>query len=99
MMWLMAAGVEGVDATRGPTFNDSSLVLMAAMEGQGVALGRSVLAIQALGQGRLVKPFDVSLPAEYAYYIVCPEATADRPKIAAFRNWLLAEAADAAPPV
>ncbi|MCH7930192.1 MAG: hypothetical protein IIA01_06790, partial [Proteobacteria bacterium] len=43
--------------------------------------------------GRLVKPFDISLPAEYAYYVVCPEATAERPKIAAFREWVLAEAA------
>ena len=47
--------------------------------------------IRAKAAGRLVKPFGMSLPATFAYYLVCPEATAERPKIAAFRDWLLAE--------
>lgn len=92
-MWLVAAGVKGVDAKRGPSFNDSSMVLTAAMEGQGIALGRSTLAATDLAAGRLVKPFDVSLKAEHAYFILCPVETADRPRILAFRNWLLEEAA------
>ena len=91
-MWLMAAGVEGVDETRGPMFSDSSMVIQAAVEGQGVALGRSALAAADLAAGRLVKPFDISLPATVAYYVVCPTATADYPKIAAFRDWVIAEA-------
>ncbi len=97
-MWLVAAGVEGVDPTRGPSFTDSSLVVQAAIEGQGVALGRSALAAADLAAGRLVKPFDFSLPAAWAYYVVCPEVTAERPKITAFRDWLMDEAQrDAAP--
>ena len=92
-VWLLAAGVEGVDPTRGPGFTDSSLVVQAAVEGQGVALARSALAAADLAAGRLIKPFDLSMPAEYAYYVVCPEATAERPKVAAFREWVLAEAA------
>lgn len=91
-MWLMAAGVEGVDPRRGPSFNDSSMVLQAAVDGQGVALGRSALALDDLTAGRLVRPFTFSLPAEYAYYIVCPERTAERPSIRAFREWLLTQA-------
>ena len=90
-VWFLAAGIEGGDPTRGPGFTDSSLVLQAAVEGQGVALGRSALAANDLAAGRLVKPFGMSLPATFAYYLVCPEATAERPKIAAFRDWLLAE--------
>ena len=70
------------------------MVVQAAAEGQGVALARrSALAAGDLAAGRLVKPFEVSLPHELTYYLVCPEATAERPKIAAFRAWLLAEAA------
>ncbi len=46
-----------------------------------------------LASGRLVRPFDYNLPAEFAYYIVCPEATADQPKVVAFRQWLLQESA------
>ena len=45
-----------------------------------------------LAAGRLVRPFDISLPAQFAYYVVCPEAAAGRPKIVAFREWLMAEA-------
>ncbi len=92
-MWLMAAGADQVDPDRGPTFNHSHLVMQAAIAGAGVALGRSVLVADELASGRLVKPFEFSLPAEYAYYVVCPEATAGRPKIQAFREWLLEAAA------
>ncbi|TNE40745.1 MAG: transcriptional regulator GcvA [Alphaproteobacteria bacterium] len=91
--WLAAAGVTDIDPKKGPSFNDSSMVLTAAMEGQGVALGRSTLAEDDLIAGRLVRPFNVRpLMAGHAYYIVCPEETADRPRIIAFRKWLLKEA-------
>jgi LysR family glycine cleavage system transcriptional activator len=91
-MWLMAAGVTSVDPSRGPRFDDSSMVLQAAIGGQGVALGRSALVATDLAAGRLVKPFDITLASPLAYYLVYPSATADRPKIVAFRNWILAEA-------
>lgn len=91
-LWLLAAGVTDIDPTRGPTFTDSSMVIQAAVEGQGVALARSVLAANDLAAGRLVKPFDVSLPARWAYYLTYPPATRDNPKIVAFRDWLLVEA-------
>ncbi len=44
--------------------------------------------------GRLVRPIDVSLRMSKTYWIVCPKATSNVPKIATFRDWLLAEAAD-----
>ncbi len=90
-LWLRLAGVPGVLARRGPVFTDSGMVVQAAAEGQGVALARRVLAAGDLAAGRLVQPFDVSIPHDLAYYLVCPEATAEQPKIAAFRSWLLAE--------
>jgi DNA-binding transcriptional LysR family regulator len=43
--------------------------------------------------GRLVQPFAISMPHDLAYYLVCPEGSAERPRIAAVRAWLLAEAA------
>ena len=91
-MWLMAATVADVDPTRGPAFSHSHLVIQAAADGQGVALGRGALVAQDLAAGRLVKPFDISLAAEYAYYVVTPTAAAEQPKITAFRDWLLEEA-------
>ncbi len=91
-MWLMAAGEPDVDATRGLSYQHSNLVIQAAEQGDGVALARSALVNTALSAGRLIKPFDLSLPVKYAYYIVCPVGQANRPKIKAFRDWLLNEA-------
>ncbi len=90
--WLLAAAADGVDPTRGPIFTDSGMLIQAAMAGQGVALARGVLAADELAAGRLVRPFALSLPTEYAYYLVCPQDRAEQPKIAAFRDWLLGEA-------
>lgn len=91
--WLRAAGVaDVVDASRGPVFTDSSMLIQAAIAEQGVALARHVLAADDVAAGRLVRPFGLSIPADYAYFFVCPETSAERPKIAAFRGWLLREA-------
>lgn len=88
--WLSAAGVKGVDPDRGPFFNMSHLVLDAAIDGQGVALARSALVAHHLQAGRLVRPFEVQLPGDTAYYIVHPPTSADIPKVRAFADWLLA---------
>jgi LysR family glycine cleavage system transcriptional activator len=56
-------------------------------------MGRTALVMDAMAQGLLVRPFDLILPGSYGYWIVCPPASADKPKIKAFREWLLAEAA------
>ncbi|MEQ9639221.1 MAG: transcriptional regulator GcvA [Alphaproteobacteria bacterium] len=93
-MWFMAAGLEGIDATRGPGYNSSALVIQAAIGGQGIALGRSPLVQADLAAGRLVKPFDLTLPSEYAFYLVYPETSATLPKIAAFTEWLLEVASE-----
>ncbi|HYD66525.1 transcriptional regulator GcvA [Azospirillum sp.] len=89
--WFAAAGLEGVDASRGITFTDSALVLQMAAEGQGVALTRRVLAADDLAAGRLVRLFDITLPSDYAYYVVAPPHYFSRPKVKAFRDWLFAE--------
>ena len=91
-MWLMASGEDNVDAGKGPGYQHSNLVLLAAEQGDGVALARSVLVQDALAAGRLVKPFDITMPTEYAYYMVCPHENLDRPKVKAFRQWLIEEA-------
>ena len=91
-MWFKVHGVEGVDASRGPGFSDTGLVIEAAMDGQGVGLSRMALAEEELAAGRLVRPFDLVIPSELAYYIVYPEARARQPKVVAFRDWLMKEA-------
>jgi LysR family glycine cleavage system transcriptional activator len=92
--WLDTAGVEQVDVSRGPILNQASMAIDAAIDGQGVALARTALAAWDLIGGRLVRPFAIALPASFAYWIVCPKATAKLPKIKAFTDWLLTEAAE-----
>lgn len=87
--WFEAAGIEDIEPTRGLALTPSDMVFDAAIAGQGVALGRSVLVEADLFDERLVKPFGPTIPLDYAYYLVCPEATADRPKVAAFRAWIV----------
>jgi LysR family glycine cleavage system transcriptional activator len=90
-MWLKSAGVEGVDPYRGPRFESSDHAVQAAIQGEGVVLGRSALVADDLQAGRLIKPFSVSLPADLAYYVAYPAQTSQRPKVRAFRDWLFAE--------
>ena len=92
-VWLRAAGVEGIDFGRGLRFDNSDLAIKAALHGVGVAIGRTPVQDDDLSEGRLVTPFDITIDSECAYHFVVPEATADQPKIQAFRGWLMNEAA------
>ena len=78
----------------GLTLNRASMVIDAAVDGQGVALARTTLAAWDLINGRLVRPFEMGLKLAKTYWIVCPKAASTKPKVATFRDWLLAEAAD-----
>ncbi|HEY5758812.1 MAG TPA: transcriptional regulator GcvA [Steroidobacter sp.] len=90
--WLSAAGHDDIDATRGPRFSHSHMVITAAVQGLGVALGRSALVEQEITAGRLVRLFGRSVPAEYGYYVLMREAAVDQPKVKLFQDWLLTEA-------
>lgn len=90
--WLAMAGIDDLDASQGPRFSHTFLALQAAASGQGVALATSVLIGDYQDAGRLVRPFPHQVKSPHQYYVVCPEAAADRPAIAAFRRWIHDEA-------
>ena len=92
--WLAEADVAEAAPGHHLVFNQAHLAIDAAIGGQGVALARTALAAWDLLAGRLVRPFALALKVPYAYWIVCPKTTAALPKICAFRDWLLAEAAE-----
>ncbi len=92
--WLEAAGVSDGDHSRGLVLNRASMLIDAAVDGQGIALARTTLAAWDLINGRLVRPFEQSLRVSKNYWIVCPKATAMLPKVKTARAWLLAEAAE-----
>lgn len=84
----------GVDITRGSVFTDSSMLVAAAVDGQGVALVRRALAVDELAAGRLVVPLRKLAPLALprAYYVAGSRERLARPAVAAFRTWLLAQA-------
>jgi len=88
-----AAGVKGTIGP-GPVLNRASMLIDAAIDGQGIALARTALAAWDLINGRLVRPIDVSLRMANTYWVVCPQAASNVPKIATFRSWVLAEASE-----
>ncbi|MDJ0971744.1 MAG: transcriptional regulator GcvA [Kiloniellales bacterium] len=97
-LWLMAAGLEEVvDVSRGPRFSHTSLALQAAVHGQGVVIGSHALAGDDLAAGRLVRPFGMSVPVNFCYFVVTTPAAARLPKVAAFKDWVLREAAGQEP--
>jgi LysR family glycine cleavage system transcriptional activator len=92
-LWLDAQGLEAIDAQRGPSFSDQTFMLQAAALGQGIALAPDALVADDLAAGRLVALSDFLWPTQSAYWCVTPEAPREDRRVAAFRTWLLDEAA------
>jgi LysR family glycine cleavage system transcriptional activator len=88
-LWLTAAGLP-TDISRlpGQTFDLILVTVQAAIDGFGVAMGRTSYVEADIAAGRLVVPFKIALPADAGFYLVSPAARADPPKLAAFRQWL-----------
>jgi len=95
LKWLEAAGAStSINLRRGPVLDQASYAIDAAVDGQGVALARTMLAAGDLLSGRLVKPFATELAVPFGYWIVMPKAAAGRQLLRDFRDWLLQEAAE-----
>ncbi|MBC8944110.1 MULTISPECIES: transcriptional regulator GcvA [Xenorhabdus] len=82
-----------INVQQGPIFSHSAMVIQAAVHGQGIALANNVMAQNEIDAGRLVCPFNDVLVSKNAFYLVCHDNQAELGKIAAFRKWILAQAA------
>lgn len=74
------------------SFGQSNMVVQATLQGDGVAMGRSPLVIDALRDGRLVQPFPQTVPSPLHYWLVYPDDQRRARKIALFVNWITTEA-------
>jgi LysR family glycine cleavage system transcriptional activator len=94
-MWMAAAGIDDFDDSRTLVFGTSSDAVQAAIDGSAVALADFAMVAHDLSEGRLVQPFElgVRMAPEFAYFLVYPQNSADDPRIIAFRNWIMGEAA------
>jgi len=90
-LWLTAAGLPAdISKQPGLSFDLIFMTVQAAIDGIGVAMGRTSYVEADIAKGRLVVPFKIALPADAGFYLVSPEAKTDSPKLAAFRQWLKA---------
>ncbi|WP_321880836.1 transcriptional regulator GcvA [Paraburkholderia bannensis] len=90
--WFALAGVERVRSDRGPAYSHGSLAIEAAIRGEGVALGRSVIVADDIAAGRLVAPFaQIRLKSERGHDLVYRIGSRDDPKVRALRTWLADE--------
>ncbi|MCA1380469.1 transcriptional regulator GcvA [Bradyrhizobium sp. BRP23] len=92
-LWLTAAGLPA-DIARHPgiTFDMIFMTIQAAIDGIGVAMGRTSYVQDDIAKGRLVVPFKIALPADAGFYLVSPEGRREAPKLIAFRDWMIAAA-------
>ena len=88
-LWLTAAGLPAnISKQPGLSFDLIFMTVQAAIDGIGVAMGRTSYVEADIAKGRLVVPFRITLPADAGFYLVSPETRADPPKLRAFRQWL-----------
>jgi LysR family glycine cleavage system transcriptional activator len=88
--WLLASGLEGVDAQAGMYFSYGLLALSAAIEGEGVALQPVEFVERELASGALVLADHRRQPTGRRYTLVWPEREL-RTAVAQFRDWLISE--------
>ncbi|MGY3236304.1 MULTISPECIES: transcriptional regulator GcvA [unclassified Bradyrhizobium] len=90
-LWLTAAGLAtGMSHQPGITFDMTFMTVQAAIDGMGVAMGRTSYVQDDIAKGRLVVPFRIALPSNAGFYLVSPDGRRESAKLAAFRQWLIA---------
>ncbi|HEY4040439.1 MAG TPA: transcriptional regulator GcvA [Rhodopila sp.] len=88
-LWFQAQGIADIGSPRGPSFDDSSLLLQAVLAGQGAGLLPAAMVAPDIRQGRLVRLAADAWLEEFAYFLVYPRAGHQKRNIAAFRAWIL----------
>lgn len=91
--WFRAAGLNRVEPSGGVMFEDLSMLIRSAVDGNGVALVRHVMAMQEIAGGQLLRLFAIATPSPDEYFLVSPPGAANKSQVLAFRDWLLEEIA------
>lgn len=90
--WLAAAGAPQVDGNSGLKFENAALAYQAAIDELGVTIAQRTLAEDDLRTKRLVAPFALPVRAQGAYYLAYAPLRPRSARLAAFENWIVAEA-------
>jgi len=92
-LWFAKQGIEVSTQLRGPSFDDAGLLKAAALAGHGAALLPAPLVAPLVAAGDLIEVGPAASLDQLAYYLVVPKAALGRPKVAAFRTWIIEQAA------
>lgn len=91
-IWLQHAGVKGIDLTKGPLFDSTSVAVQAAAQGHGIAIGHEPFISEDLREGRVVAPFKIQARSHSTYHLVLRPTKKELPARRAFLEWILEEA-------
>jgi LysR family transcriptional regulator, glycine cleavage system transcriptional activator len=90
--WLQSFGIEWRPRLKGLGFDNYLVLIQAALDGQGIALGGGRLAEDFIARGTLLRPLDTTLRSDRAFYLVVPTEVPLSKPAQQFRDWLIAEA-------
>ena len=90
--WLKSFGVEAKPRRRGVTFDNYLVLIQAALDGQGIALGGGRLAEDFIARGTLIRPIAATLGSDRGFYLLWPSDVEPSPPARVFRDWIIAEA-------
>lgn len=90
--WFAHHNVADADLSAASGFRLYTMVVQAAVDGMGVALGHSLMIARELEQGALVTLFDSPVAAPAPYLLVTAAASSTKPEVVAFRRWILGHA-------
>ena len=90
--WLTRAGIDEINPYKGLIIDDTNVLVQAAVDGKGIALGSSVFVRNHLAEGTLVRLSDVTLENDDGYFVVQPENRPLTPLAVKFSDWLFDKA-------
>ncbi|ORM70309.1 transcriptional regulator GcvA [Pantoea rwandensis] len=91
--WFLEAGISGAEEPqKGVLYKDASQQIQAAIDGQGIALVRQSLAMQAIQEGTLVRLTQIKVASHWSYWFICPHALINSDRLNIFRDWIHDEA-------
>ena len=85
--WFEAAGAPPPPRLTGPVFDSAAVAVEAAIAGHGVALAPVAMFERAIGEGRLVRPFQAEIAAG-GYWLTRLKSRQPAPAMAAFESWI-----------
>jgi LysR family glycine cleavage system transcriptional activator len=89
--WLHDFGVPWKPTKKGLEFDNYLVLIQAAIDGQGVALGGQRLAEDFISRGALVRPIDATLRSSRGFYLLVPHDVPLSKPATLFRDWVVAE--------